>query len=101
MFFEGIRSERKLIEVAGLNLAHRWYLGYHPDEPLPEHSSLTRIRDRYGLAVFRRFFERVVELCREAGLVWARSCSSTRPRSGPTPPSTPCGPACTRWRAGT
>ena len=26
MFFEGIRSERKLIETASLNLAHRWYL---------------------------------------------------------------------------
>src|SRR5205809_96573 len=59
MFFEGIRSERKLVEVASLNLAHRWYLGYHLDEPLPNHSSLTRIRDRYGLAVFRRFFDQV------------------------------------------
>jgi hypothetical protein len=27
MFFEGIRSERKLMEHATLNLAHRWYLG--------------------------------------------------------------------------
>src|SRR5689334_23062898 len=72
MFFEGIRSERKLIEVASLNLAHRWYLGYHLDEPLPDHSSLTRIRDRYGLATFRRFFDRVVELCQEAGLVWGK-----------------------------
>ena len=26
LFFEGIRSERKLIETASLNLAHRWYL---------------------------------------------------------------------------
>ena len=32
MFFEGIRSERKLIETASLNLAHRWYLGYALDE---------------------------------------------------------------------
>ncbi len=29
MFFEGLRSERQLIEAASLNLAHRWYLGYH------------------------------------------------------------------------
>jgi transposase len=72
MFFEGIRSERRLIETASLNLAHRWYLGYHLDEPLPDHSSLTRIRDRYGLAVFRLFFERVVDLCQEAGLVWGK-----------------------------
>jgi transposase len=46
MFFEGIRSERKLIEAASLNLAHRWYLGYALDEDLPDHSSLTRIRQR-------------------------------------------------------
>jgi transposase len=72
LFFEGIRSERQLIATASLHLAHRWYLGYHLDEPLPDHSSLTRIRERYGLAVFRRFFERVVELCQEAGLVWGK-----------------------------
>ena len=72
MFFEGIRSERKLIETASLNLAHRWYLGYALDEALPDHSSLTRIRQRLGLAVFQRFFEQVVDLCQEAGLVWGR-----------------------------
>jgi hypothetical protein len=72
MFFEGIRSERKLIETASLNLAHRWYLGYSLDENLPDHSSLTRIRQRFGIDVFQRFFEQIVELCQEAGLVWGR-----------------------------
>ena len=43
MFFAGIRSERKRIEIAGLNLAHRWNLGYALDEALPDHSSLTPI----------------------------------------------------------
>jgi transposase len=72
MFFEGLRSERKLIETASLHLAHRWYLGYALDEPLPDHSSLTRIRQRLGVAIFQRFFDRVVELCQEAGLVWGK-----------------------------
>jgi hypothetical protein len=27
MFFESIRSKRKLIATASLNLAHRWYFG--------------------------------------------------------------------------
>jgi transposase len=72
MFFEGIRSERKLIETAGLNLAHRWYLGYTLDEPLPDHSSLTRIRQRLGVEIFERFFDQVVDLCQAAGLVWGR-----------------------------
>src|SRR5215204_4823305 len=72
MFFEGIRSERQLIATASLNLAHRWYLGYALDEELPDHSSLTRIRQRLGVATFERFFERIVDLCQEAGLVWGR-----------------------------
>ncbi len=72
MFFEGIRSERRLIETASLHLAHRWYLGYGLNEPLPDHSSLTRIRKRLGLASFERFFEHVVELCQQAGLVWGQ-----------------------------
>src|SRR3954470_8150657 len=82
MFFEGIRSERQLIELASMNLAHRWYLGYALDEPLPDHSSLTRIRARLGVEVFQRFFEHIVELCQAAGLVWGTEllCDATRVR---------------------
>ena len=68
-FFEGITSERRLMETAQLNLAHRWYLGYDLDELLPDHSSLSEIRSRYGVETFQRFFERIVELCIEAGFV--------------------------------
>jgi transposase len=70
MFFEDIRSERRLMRVVSDRLSVRWYLGYDLHEPLPEHSSLTWIRERYGLEVFRRFFERIVQECFEAGLVW-------------------------------
>src|SRR3954462_14308 len=72
MFFEGIRSERELVRVAADRLSVRWYLGYDLDEGLPDHSSLTRIRQRYGLAAFRRFFEAIVEQCRAAGLIWGK-----------------------------
>ena len=72
MFFEGLRSERELVRVAADRLSIRWYLGYDLDEELPDHSSLTRIRRRYGLATLRRFFEAIVEQCREAGLVWGK-----------------------------
>jgi transposase len=69
-FFEGIRSERQLMETVNLNLAHRWFIGYDLDEPVPDHSSLSKIRERYGLEAFQLFFEHIVELCIEAGLVW-------------------------------
>src|SRR5215213_8815602 len=72
MFFEDIRSERQLIATASLNLAHRWYLGYALDEDLPDHSSLTRIRQRLGIDVFQRFFEQIVDLCQEARLMWGQ-----------------------------
>src|SRR5260221_493952 len=72
MFFEGIRSERKLMEMVSLNLAHRWYIGYDLDEPVPNHSALSKIRTRYGLEVFQCFFEKVVELCIQAKLVWGK-----------------------------
>jgi len=72
MFFEDIRSERLLMRHAADRLSVRWYLGYDLDEPLPDHSSLTRIRERYGVEVFRRFFEKIVELCQQAGLVWGK-----------------------------
>ena len=72
LFFEGLRSERQLMHVVADRLSLRWYLGYDLSEPLPDHSSLTRIRERYGLEVFRRFFERIVERCLAAGLVWGQ-----------------------------
>ena len=72
MFFEGVRSERLLMRLVADRLSVRWYLGYNLGEPLPDHSSLTRIRTRYGLEVFRRFFATIVEQCQQVGLVWGR-----------------------------
>src|SRR4051812_27841514 len=56
IFFEAFRSERQFREVGADRLSIRWSLGYDLHEPLPDHSSLTRIRERYGLEIFRRFF---------------------------------------------
>ncbi len=70
MLFEGFRSERQLMDQVHVNLAFRWYIGYDLKEVIPDHSSLTRIRERYGLTTFRRFFEQIVQSCVDAGLVW-------------------------------
>src|SRR5258708_5551263 len=72
MFFEGLRSERQLMRHAADRLSVRWYVGYDLEEPLPDHSSLTRIRERYGVDVFRRFFDTIVEQCQQAKLVWGK-----------------------------
>jgi transposase len=87
MFLEDLRSERQLMRVLADRLSVRWYLGYDLYEALPDHCSLTRIRERYGLSVFRRFFSN--RLCRSSasrpGWCGAKSCSSTPPRSRQTP----------------
>src|SRR5260370_35995017 len=67
MFFEDIRSERLLMRQVADRLSVRWYLGYDFGEPLPDHSSLTRIRTRYGIDVFRRFAR---EDCRTMPTRW-------------------------------
>jgi len=72
MFFDDIRSERQLLQMAADRLSVRWYLGYDLNEPLPDHSSLTRIRERYGIEIFRRFFEEITSQCQQAGLVWGK-----------------------------
>ena len=44
MFFEDIRSERLLMRQVADRLSVRWYAGYDLDEPLPDHSTLSKIR---------------------------------------------------------
>ena len=68
-FFEGIVQDRKLMRQAQVNLAIRWFAGYRLHEKLPDHSSLTRIRQRWGEERFRRIFQKTVEQCIRAGLV--------------------------------
>jgi transposase len=72
MFFEDIRSERLLMRQVADRLSVRWYVGYDLDEPLPDHSTLSKIRTRYGLSVFRCFFEAIVEQCQKAKLIWGK-----------------------------
>src|SRR5260370_27001440 len=58
-----------MLELTRNTRAWRWVARYNPAEPLPDHSSLSKIRTRLGLTVFRRFFETITEQCVEAGLV--------------------------------
>jgi transposase len=68
-FFAGIKEDRKLMREAQVHLAMRWFAGYRLDEPLPHHSSLTRIRQRWGEELFRQIFARTVDACLKAELV--------------------------------
>lgn len=68
-FFEGIVHDRKLMRQAQVNIAMRWFAGYRLDETLPDHSSLTKIRQRWGSERFKKIFLKTIQSCIEAGLV--------------------------------
>lgn len=59
----GIVHDRRLMREATVNVAIRWFVGYGLHEVLPDHSTLTRIRQRWGAERFRRIFERTVHAC--------------------------------------
>lgn len=56
-FLLGIVHDRRLMREAAVNIAIRWFVGYGVHEALPDHSSLTRIRQRWGAQRFRQIFE--------------------------------------------
>ena len=65
----GIVHDRKLMREAYVNIAIPWFTGYGLHEALPDHSSLTRIRRRWGAERFRKIFKRTVEACLKAKIV--------------------------------
>lgn len=68
-YLYGIPSDRQLCEEIQVNLAYRWFIGLSLEDEVSDHSSLSRIRDRFGKEVFKEVFERAVEQCQRAGIV--------------------------------
>ena len=68
-YLYGIASERQLCEDVYYNLAYRWFCRLSLADEVPDHSSLTRIRDRYGAEIFESVFRKIVEQCKQKGLV--------------------------------
>lgn len=66
---EGIPHVRELMRQVQVNLAYRWFIGYELDEPLPDHSTLSKALDRFGEGVFNDLFERSISQCRASGLI--------------------------------
>ena len=67
----GIVHDRRLMREAQVNIAIRWFIGYGLHERLPDHSSLTRIRQRWGEARFWEIFQRTVAACLDAKIATA------------------------------
>lgn len=70
-YLYNITSERKLSQELKVNMAFMRFLGYDIDEQTPNHSVLSKARRRFGTHIFERFFEIVVEKCKDKGLIHA------------------------------
>jgi transposase len=65
-----IRSERLLCEQLDYNLLFRWFVGLSIDEPIWDHSTFTKNRDRLIEAkVARKLLRRIVRKARDARLL--------------------------------
>jgi transposase len=64
-----VRSERELMATLPERLDWLWFVGYDLDTEIPDHSVLSKARTRWGVELFKGFFERVVWQCVQAGLV--------------------------------
>ena len=62
----GYVHDRRLLREAQVNIAIRWFIGCGLHEDLPDHSSLTRIRQRWGEERFKEIFRRTVRACLDA-----------------------------------
>ena len=69
---DGIPHVRELMRQVQVNLAYRWFIGYGLDEPLPDHSTLSRALNRFGDEVFNELFRRSIQQCQSSGLIEGR-----------------------------
>ena len=69
LFYENIKSERHLASQLPLRLDWLWFCDYDIDDPTPNHSVISKARNRWGVDVFARFFENILTQCVGAGLV--------------------------------
>jgi transposase len=64
-----VRSERELMDTIPMRLDWMWFLGYDLDDAIPNHSVLSKARNRWGAEAFKHFFECIVGQCVRAGLI--------------------------------
>lgn len=72
-YFYNIHSDRQLCQEIHYNLAYRWFCHINLDEKIPHHSSLTRIRDKLGIEIFKQFFVHLIKQCQIAGLIKSKA----------------------------
>jgi transposase len=68
-YLENITSDRKLVEHCSMRMDVLYFLGFDIDEELPWHSTISRTRQLYPIALFEALFNKVFALCVNSGMV--------------------------------
>jgi len=69
LFYENIKSERALANQLPVRLDWLWFCDYDIDDKTPNHSVISKARKRWGIDVFTKFFQNILQQCIDAGLV--------------------------------
>ena len=68
-----INSTRQLVDDIRYNICYRWFCGLTLNDSIPHHASLSRIKKRYKVELFEKFFQAIVQQCQKAGLLRSQS----------------------------
>ena len=71
-YLENLGSDRRIINTVSMRLDMLFFIGYDIDEALPWHSTLSRTRQLYGEALFKKLFKQVLKQCIDKGMVTGR-----------------------------
>ena len=69
LFYENVKSERALAEQLPARLDWLWFCDYDIDDKTPNHSVMSKARKRWGVDIFTRFFQNILQQCIDANLV--------------------------------
>lgn len=68
-YLYNIHSVRELMRQIADRMSFRWFLGYDIDEPIPDHSVISKNMKRFGPELFHELFDQTVQQCVASELV--------------------------------
>ena len=69
LFYENVKSERALAYQLLARLDWLWFCDYDIDDKTPNHSVISKARTRWGIDVFIKFFQNILQQCLDANLI--------------------------------
>lgn len=69
LFYENIKSERALANQLPVRLDWLWFCDYDIDDKTPNHSVISKARQRWGVDIFTKFFQNILLQCVDSNLL--------------------------------